>query len=339
IHLKNPEELFNMKFDVIVGNPPYQLSDGGAQASASPIYQLFVEQAIKLNPRYLTMIIPARWYAGGKGLDDFRSRMIADTRMRILHDYLNAADCFGTGVEIKGGVCYFLWDRDNAGKCAIFTHSHDGVISSAERYLKIDGADIFVRRNEAISILNKVQSDEAVSFSTLVSSRKPFGFDTTFTGRQEKTQGDISLFRRGGISFVAQKDIQKNKGLVKKSKLFITKAYNAGDEYPHQILNVPIIAGPDTCCSETYLVIGPFDDEATAYNAASYISTKLFRFLVSIKKISQDATQKVYEFVPIQDFSKPWTDEELYAKYGLTDEEIAFIESMIKPMDLGDADA
>lgn len=338
IHVLKPEEIFNMKFDVIVSNPPYQLSDGGNNASATPIYQLFIEQAKKLSPRYLTMIVPSRWFAGGKGLDDFRREMISDTRIRELHDFLNASDCFGSGVEIKGGVCYFLWDRDSNGKCLVVTHDASGVISKQSRYMKIGNSDVFVRRNEAISILEKVQSLKEESFSEIVSSRKPFGLPTNIMGSKTKAPQDVVLYQRGGTAYYPQAGLPKNKEWVNKYKIFITKAYNAGDDYPHQILNKPLIGEKGTCCTETYIVIGPFESKEKTENVNSYICTKFFRFLVSLKKISQDATQRVYEFVPMQDFSKPWTDEELYKKYNLTDDEIAFIESMIKPMDLNGGD-
>ncbi len=334
IHVKNVEEIFNMKFDVIIGNPPYQLSDGGAQASATPIYQMFVEQAKKLKPRYLTMIIPSRWFTGGKGLDEFRAEMISDTRIRALHDFLNASDCFGNGVEIKGGVCYFLWDRDSRGECNVCTHDANEIISQARRYMKIGDNDVFVRRNEAISILSKVVRFNERSFSDLVSSRRPFGLPTNVSGKKTKEKTtDIVLYQRGGTTYYSLSEITRNKGWINKYKIYITKAYNAGDEYPHQILNKPIMGEKGSCCTETYIVIGPFETKEETGNVISYINTRFFRFLVSLKKISQDATSRVYQFVPMQDFSKPWTDEELYAKYKLTAEEIAFIESMIRPME------
>lgn len=339
IHTIRPEEIWKMKFDVIIGNPPYQLSDGGNNASATPIYQLFVQGAMKMNPRYLTMIIPSRWFAGGKGLDSFRHEMISDTRIRQLHDFLNASDCFGTGVEIKGGVCYFLWDRDHRGPCLVTTHTSEGIISQKERYMKnSEDSDIFIRRNEALTILDKVLSYREESFSNIVSSRKPFGLPTNVTGHKKKKENDIAIYLRGGIEFFDKNNIEKNRDWIEKYKIYITKAYNAGDDYPHQIINKPIIGLPDTCCSETYVVIGPFNDEQTTENVLCYIQTRFFRFLVSLRKISQDATSKVYSFVPLQDFSRPWTDADLYAKYALTDEEIAFIESMIRPMDLDGGD-
>lgn len=335
IHKVKPEDIFKMKFDVIISNPPYQISDGGAQASATPIYNLFVQQAKKLNPRYLVMIIPSRWFAGGKGLDEFRDNMINDTRVKYLRDFLNASDCFGNGIQIKGGVCYFLWDRDYKGMCTIETFSHTGLISKSTRYMKIENNDVFIRRNEAVSILEKVKNLKFESFSKLVSARRPFGLSTNIKGHTKQNSKDIKIYIRGTTNFISTNEITRNNDWINKYKIYITKAYGANDEWPHQVLNKPLFGNKSTCCSETYLVIGPFETISETKNIMSYIRTKFFRFLVSLKKVSQDATQKVYEFVPMQDFSRPWTDEELYKKYNLTDEEIAFIESMIKPMELG----
>lgn len=331
IHLK---EIFHMHFDVIIGNPPYQLSDGGAQASATPIYNKFVAQAMKLNPKYLTMIIPARWYGGGKGLDDFRKDMITDERIRVLHDFLNASDCFGNGVEIKGGICYFLWDRDHKGKCRITTHNGDTIVTQEERFLQEKNSDVFIRYAEGVSIYHKVLSHgEKTTMDKFVSSQKPFGLRTYVHGKEKPFSGSIKLYERGGIGFIHKQEVVKGQEWIDKPKVFISAAYNAGDSYPHQILGKPLLGEVGSACTETYVVIGPYSSENEAKNVASYIKTKFFRFLVMLKKSSQHAAASVYSFVPVQDFSKPWTDEELYAKYGLTDEEIAFIESMIKPME------
>ncbi len=173
IHTEDPAEVFNMKFDVIVGNPPYQLSDGGAKASAIPIYQKFIQQAKKLNPRFLTMIVPSRWFAGGRGLDEFRKEMLHDTRIRVIVDFPNSVDCF-PGIDLSGGVCYFLWDRDNKGNCEITTIV-EGKSSTMERPLLEKGLDTFIRYNEAVPILRKVAALGEESFSTYVSSQKPFG--------------------------------------------------------------------------------------------------------------------------------------------------------------------
>lgn len=338
IHTTKPEEIFKMKFDVIIGNPPYQLSDGGAQASATPIYNRFVEQAKKLNPRYMTMIIPARWYAGGKGLDTFRASMVMDRRIRVLHDFINASDCFGNGVEIKGGICFFLWDRDHVGKCKVFTHTGDKTVEQNERYLQEDGNDVFIRYAEGVSILGKVQSANEKTMDEMVSSQKPFGLRTYVHGEQKRFAGSIKLYERGGTGYVNRGKITKNENWIDQPKVFISAAYNAGDSIPHQIIGKPIAGEAGSACTETYIVVGPFNAPFEVDNAISYIQTKFFRFLVMLRKSSQHAASSVYAFVPQQDFSKPWTDTELYKKYGLTDDEIAFIESMIKPMELGGDD-
>lgn len=338
IHTNNPKEIWsNMKFDVIISNPPYQLSDGGAQASAMPIYDQFIEQAKKLNPRYLSMIIPARWYGGGKGLDSFRSDMIADKRIRVLHDYLNAADCF-PGVEIKGGVCYFLWDRDHEGKCDVYSHDGDKVVHQEPRFLKEENSEVFIRSSEGVSIYSKVRAKKESTFDQFVSTQKPFGLRTFVHGKEKYFDGAIQLYERGGVGYIQRSEVERNHQWIDATKIFISRAYNAGDVYPHQILGKPIFADKGSCCTETYMVIGPFRNEKETRNVISYIQTKFFRFLVSLIKVSQMAPSTVYAFVPVQDFTKPWTDEELYAKYGITDEEISFIDSMIRPMDLDGGD-
>ena len=332
IHTHKPEEVFKMKFDVIIGNPPYQLSDSGFGSSASPIYHKFVQQAKKLNPRFLTMIIPARWYSGGKGLDEFRDEMLKDKRIRVLHDFINADECF-PGVEIKGGVCYFLWDRDNKGDCMVQGNRKGYNSSTIVRPLLEKNCDTFIRINESISILHKVQKLDEETLDKLVSSRKPFGLPTNFNDfKIEIFSGAIRLFARGRMGYISKEQIKFNLDLVPKNKVLISKAYNAGDNFPHQIINVPFYAEPSSCCTETYLILGVFDSRKKTENLISYAKTKFFRFLVLLRKNTQDATSKVYSFVPLQDFSKPWTDEELYKKYKLSKEEIDFIESMIRPM-------
>lgn len=333
IHTSDVDKIFNMKFDVIIGNPPYHLSDGGAQASAIPIYQLFVTQAKKLNPRYLSMIIPARWYGGGRGLDDFREEMINDRHITVLHDYLNASDCFGNGVEIKGGICFFLRELDREAPCKIYTHSGNDIIEQSPRYLKEDGSDVFIRYEYGVSIYQKVRNFHEKTIESIVSSQKPFGLRTYVHGKEEQFKGAITLYERGGTGYISESEIEKNIEWVNQPKIFLSRAYNAGDTYPHQIIGKPIYGAPGTCCTETYVVLGPMQTETEALNLISYIKTKFFRFLVMLKKTSQMSSQGVYTFVPMQDFSKSWADEDLYTKYNLTADEIAFIESMIRPMD------
>jgi site-specific DNA-methyltransferase (adenine-specific) len=331
IHNKLPDKIKNMKFDVIIGNPPYQISDAGAQASAMPLYHHFVRQAKKLNPRFLTMIIPSRWFAGGKGLDEFRIEMLNDDRVKNLVDYPDSSLCF-PGVSIKGGVCYFLWDRDNLGLCKIKTITANNVTESTRKLLE-DGHDTFIRYNEAISVLKKVQKFNESSFIAQVSVRRPFGFSTDFKDYNNKQFVDaVKIYANKQIGYIEKTKIIDNLDWVNKYKIYITRAYGAGETFPHQILNKPILGELNSCCTETYLVIGPYRTKKEAQNALSYITTRFFRFLVLLKKTTQDATRKVYSLVPMQDFSESWTDEKLYKKYKLTKEEIEFIESMVRPM-------
>ena len=333
IHGVNPERLFDMKFDVVIGNPPYQLADAGESTGASPIYHYFVEKAKQLLPEHMVMIIPSRWFAGGKGLGDFREKMLQDHHMKVLHDFLDAKVCFGNGVEIKGGVCYFHWEKSHTGPCHIVTHPDAKTVEVSDRYLLEPGVDTFIRHHLGVSIYNKVKALGEPSFETLVSSRKPFGFDTTKLGTTQTFPNAIRLYRNGGIGYIDRDEIQQGLDWIDKWKVYISKAYGAGEVFPHQILGVPLLGEPNSCCSETYIVIGAYKEKETAEHVASYIRTRFFRFLVLLLKNTQDAPRRVYRLVPLQDFSRPWTDAELYAKYGLTDEEVAFIERMVKPME------
>jgi len=333
IHSENPESFFNnMKFDVIIGNPPYQLSDGGAKASAIPLYHKFVQQAKKLNPRFLTMIIPSRWFAGGRGLDKFREEMLNDNCLRKIVDFPNSTECF-PGVDLSGGVCYFLWDRDNNGDCEI-TSIIEGKSSRMTRPLLENGLDTFIRYNEAISILNKVFTFKEESFIKYVSSQKPFGLRTYAKGKTSYFPDSVRLYGSTGITYILQEEIISNKDWLDRYKVYISRAYGERISSSYWVIGKPFLGEPQTCCSETYLVIGTYETEKEATNVISYIRTRFFRFLVLLKKNTQDAPQKVYSFVPIQDFSESWTDEKLYKKYGLTNEEIAFIESMVRSMEL-----
>ncbi|MCP4936979.1 MAG: restriction endonuclease [bacterium] len=345
-------ELFggNMQFDVIIGNPPYQLTTDGFGTQARPIYHQFVQQAKALDPRFLCMIIPARWFAGGMGLDEFRESMLSDDRLRSIYDYLTASDVF-PGVGLKGGVCYFLWSNDNPGPCRVTSHFKDWPVSTATRPLLEEGADIFIRFNEGLSILKKVVAVETGSdkclelpetkkFMNLVSSIGAFGLESTFRGKEKKSENDLKVHRNGGVGYVARSEIKKERAIFDKWKIFIGRAAPGTgnkDTYPHKIISTPFIGEPGSISSWTYMYIGPFNSKKQAESALSYLSCRLTRLLILLHKPSQDTTRKVYTFVPAQKWNKHWTDEDLYEKYGISETEIAFIEKVVRPMDLSTA--
>ena len=337
IHTDHPEKLFGteMKFDVIVGNPPYQLSDGGAQASAKPLYQKFVQQAKNLNPRYLSMIIPARWFSGGKGLDEFRREMLTDKGITKLVDYFDSNECF-PGVDISGGVIYFLWERDVKKENCEITGVRNGQKSDMQRPLLESTSDTFIRFNEAINIFRKINNHQEANFAECISSRKPFGLTTNTLVCAENNEDSVKLFSFPKNGFINKISVPQNQQWISQYKVYVSYAYGERGSFPYLIIGKPFLGEPNTCCTETYLLIGPFDNREHCLNVISYMRTKLFRFLVLLKKNTQHATSKVYSFVPMQDFSEPWTDEKLYKKYNLTADEIAFIESMIRPMELSD---
>ena len=335
IHTDNPNTFFNnMKFDVIIGNPPYQMEDGGNSASAKPIYHLFVEQAKKLNPRYLAMIIPARWYAGGKGLDDFRSSMLCDNRIHSIVDYADSADCFN-GVNIAGGVCYFLWTRDTRGKCKVTNMKGDLELNSEFR--KLNEFPLFVRDNNAIHIVRKIREKGEITLDGIVSSRNAFNLPSNESGHSRQKDGDYSLLSSRGNSYINRTLVTDRDGLVKKYKVVITYAMSGGNkpgsDGRYQIISSLMTLPPNVVCTETYLVLDSFSNKRMADNCATYIRTKFVRFLLLQALTSIHITKNVFLFVPSQDYSQPWTDEMLYKKYGLTADEIAFIESMIRPME------
>ena len=335
IHTDNPKQFFgNMKFDVIIGNPPYQMEDGGNSASAKPIYHLFVEQAKKLKPRYLTMIIPARWYAGGKGLDDFRSSMLDDNRILTIVDYPDSSDCF-SGVNIAGGVCYFLWSRDELGECRITNMKGELVLNSESR--KLNEFPVFVRDNTAVHIIRKIRIKHERTLDSIVSSRNAFSLPSNEAGHSRQQNGDCSLLSSRGVSFISRLHVIDKQGLIDKYKVVITYAMSGGNkpgsDGKYQIISSLMVLPPNAVCTETYLILGSFTNQNAAENFMSYIRTKYVRFLLLQALTSIHITKNVFLFVPAQDYSHPWTDEMLYKKYNLTEDEIAFIESMIRPME------
>lgn len=357
IHTDNPNDLFpNMKFDVIIGNPPYQLNDGGGTGdSAKPLYHLFIEYATKLSPRFLTMIIPSRWMKGGKGLSEFRKTMMNDTRIKVIHDFEDAKECF-QGLHIDGGVCYFLWDRDYKGKVDYHFKSLDGTTNHSFRFLKSDFSETIIRDFRQSSIIQKASIDK-IKFQTIVSSRNPYGFNADFFNTPE-AYSKISVYdtaddskvkiygvkgKKGGAKrvsgYIKERIVEKNCKSINQYKLFFSKAYMTTSTVPPEI----IIGTPKTICTETFLLIGGFDTENEALNCLSYIKSKFFRALLFYNRHSLNISRESFELIPIQNFTSNsdinWNlsveeiDNQLYKKYDLDENEIAFIESMIKPME------
>jgi site-specific DNA-methyltransferase (adenine-specific) len=328
IHSEDLMELFNMKFDVIIGNPPYHLSDSGNNVGSSPIYQLFVEQAKKLNPRYMSMIIPSRWFAGGKGLDTFRGNMLTDKRLSHLVDYPITSEVF-PGLKVIGGVCYFLWESNHSGPCNVITRMKG---ESNELVRRLDQFDIFVRFNKAVPILEKVLAKDYSPMSKNVSTQKPFGLRTF---ARPTGKGRVTLYANNSVGLVEETSITKKKGQINKWKVFLSMGYGEGGEtrpYPRMILGKPIIAAPPSACTETYIIVGSFETEAEAKYLDAFLRTKFVRFLVGLRKNTQHITRDRFKFVPNLPMNKFWSDELLYDHFGLSKMDAEFIDTLVRPM-------
>jgi site-specific DNA-methyltransferase (adenine-specific) len=310
---------------------------GGAGASATPLYNRFIEQAKKLEPRFLCMIVPAKWYSGGKGLNEFRATMLSDKRIRHLTDFPDSRSAF-SGVDVAGGVCYFLWDRDNTGDCVVETVTSDGR-TTADRSL--DEFETFIRDSRAVAIIHKVKSDSERSFADVVSSRKPFGLESADRG---DAQGDTYLFAAGGDKRINRVRVPKGHELIDKWKVLLSKtsSEHAGQtdrSGTKRVFSRIEVMPPGSAATESYLVIGPFNSRKQAENAAAYLRTKFVRWLVSTILLTQNISKSMFEFVPGQDFKSIWSDEDLYSKYGLSNDEIALVEGSIRSLDLGNDEA
>jgi site-specific DNA-methyltransferase (adenine-specific) len=244
-------------------------------------------------------------------------------------DYFDSTECF-PGVDLSGGVCYFLWEGEYNGDCKIINKLH-GEETVMNRPLLETGNATFIRFNSAVSIIRKIRAIDNSSIIEIISARKPFGIDPKARIMKDKSQDSVRVYAYPDNGYINRYHITQNENWIDQYKVMIAKAYGERGDFPYLMLGKPFVAEKGSCCTETYLVIGPFGNRIICENVISYIKTKLFRFLVLQKKNTQNAAKGVYEFVPLQDFSKPWTDEELYKKYGLAEEEIAFIESMIRP--------
>lgn len=339
-------ELFgeNMQFDVVIGNPPYQMTGGGGGSNDSSIYHLFVEQAMKLEPRYLSMIIPSRWMAGGRGMDEYRKTMLTDRHINCLVDYPNSAQVF-PGVDLKSGVCYFLWNREHNGDCAVTLVRDGETIGPTIR--KLDEYDVFIRDERAAGILKKVLQHEEPSFEFLLTGDTPFGLATNFTAFRQGDPGkdEVRVYassnsgRRSGA--MNRSLITKNTHLIDTWKVLVPQAgpgNSGGHILPDMVLGKPSIAEPNSVCTQTWIAAGPLHSKQESEIVSRYLQTSFIRFLVSLRKISQHAMKGVYRWVPQQDWSQNWSDERLYEKYGITKEEIDFINRMVRPMNISDSD-
>jgi site-specific DNA-methyltransferase (adenine-specific) len=324
-------EMKDMKFDVIVGNPPYQTGDG--RTSESPLYHLFIEAAIALNPKYLAMIVPSRWFSGGKGLDEFRRKMIEDRRIRTIVDNPKLFDCF-PGVEIKGGVNYFLWDRDYNGDCQFFTRIDGQIVSESTRDLRA-GDGVVIRDNQASSIVEKCRPESPEgSLVRNFSSQFPFGqsITTNYSGaREEPFKGSVPLIFGSHVGYISPDSIERNHDKVDKWKVLLPKAGDGHGRETSYVLGEPLALAPGSVCTQTYLIAGTFDSAAEAENYAWFLTTKFVRFLVLQRKSTQDIKPDKFRFVPSLDMSRRWLDEDLYGCFGLTRDEIDYIERSIHP--------
>ena len=332
-----------MTFNAIVGNPPYQVMDGGgAGYSALPVYQDFVNISRVINPQFMSLIIPARWYAGGKGLDNFRDTMLQDRRINLLFDFTESKDCFPSA-DIAGGICYFLWNRKYKGKCIVTSVSNNERNSNLR---DLGEFSTFIRQSEAISIVHKIIDETIITLDNIVYSRKPFGLDNNFVGKQKPYDHCITVYGSQGISYADKDVVSQNTELIDNWKVIASKASAQGGradkDGKRKVIPKIEVLTPNVVCTESYLLLSSFNNEDSANNLCKYVKSKFFRFLLSLKVITQNISKDCFRFVPLQDFTSnsdiDWSrsigeiDAQLYEKYGLERDEIDLIERMRKPM-------
>ena len=328
IHTTTPEKIFNMRFDVVIGNPPYQLDTGGSGRQATPLYHKFVQQAKSLNPRYISMIIPSRWFAGGMGLDSFRQEMLNDERLSKIVDFTDARDCF-PNVDIAGGVCYFLWDKHHSGKATVVNNTKGKVYESRRA---LNEFETFVRLSPAVSILRKAISKNLPNLTKIVSPTVPFGLKTSERGASE---GDLTLISSAGISKINLTQLSSGHEYIRKWKVLTSKASHDHAGQPdkngkRRVLSKLEVIKPNTVCTGSYILLGTFDTEEEALNLKSYAETRTFRFLVSLLSFSQDITRERFRYVPLMNLEKSWNDEMICDYFDITEEEFNFISSLIR---------
>lgn len=335
IPIKANEDIENMKFTAIVGNPPYQIMDGGTHNGAMPIYHKFVDSSKELSPKYFSLIMPSRWFAGGRGLDDFRSQMLNDKHLCVLHDFVDSKQLFKTA-DIAGGICYFLWDKNHYGDCAVSTHAGT-MVSTIDRSL--NSHDIFVRDNIGLGIINKIQTKKEKFMDEGVLQLAPFGLRTFVRGEALPFENSIKVHSSVGIGYVALTDITRNANKIDKYKVTIGRLVPSNGEVGidpskgYKAITCPQIVPAGEVVTETYLVCGTYNSMIEAQNCAKYLKLKFPRFLLRLTYSSMNVNRANFIFVPEQDFTRPWTDKELYDKYELDNEERIYIERLIRPME------
>ena len=327
----------NMQFDVIIGNPPYQMKGGAGGTSDSSIYHLFIEQAKKLEPKFLSMVVPSRWLAGGRGLDEFRKEMLGSQKLLRLVDFPVSSEVF-PNVEVKGGICYFLYSDTHKSPCEVTVIRGDDEVTSSRQ---LDEFNVFVRDPKAVGILRKILKVGEQPITGILTADTPFGIATNFGGFHDKKKaGDVALhYVRSGkrdIGFVPRTTITKNATLINKWKVLVPKAgSDGGQKIPDSVLGKPWLSAPPSVATQTFLAFCVASEEE-ARSIESYYRTKFFRHLVSLRKLTQDALRPMYSWVPIQAWDRQWTDKALYKKYGLTKDEVDYVEAVIRPMDLSE---
>lgn len=331
IHTGSPEEIFKMKFDVIIGNPPYQLDTGGSGRQAKPIYQLFVQKAKKLKPRFLTMVIPSRWFAGGMGLGVFRTEMINDDQLRTIVDYIDARECF-PGVDIAGGVCYFLWAKDTHGDCIIKNRFQGAEYESTR---PLNEFKTFVRFGPAVSILRKVVAKQEELMTKIISATRPFGLQTK---DRPDGKGTLRLVSSAGVGNISVKRVTCGHEMIDKWKVMTSKTSHDHAGQPdkdgkRRVLSRVELLEPNAVCTESYIILGAFSRKTEAVHCLEYAKSRFVRFLVSLLSFSQDITRERFAYVPLQDFREQWDDARLCRKYKLSGEDVRFMESVVRPME------
>ena len=331
-----------MKFDAIVGNPPYQEMDGGGKGySAKPVYNYFVGEAKAIEPHYISMITPSRWFSGGKGLDDFRAEMLQDKHLRKIVDYADNEALF-SNVSIVGGVNYFLWDSSYNGDCEVTSIRGENAVTLNR---DLSEYDIFIRNNNALQLIRRMEASSDRKMDDVVYPRNVFGISSDLRGQDNKDEKhQLALFSSQksnsmAMSYISGDEVQKQHELIEKYKVIMGKVVPRGGEVGvdpsvgYRVTSTLQVLSPGSVFTDSYLLLAAFESKAEAIHFAEYMCLKFPRFLLHETYSSMNISKQNFRFVPFLDYSKEWTDEELFKRYGCNEEEISMIESIIRPME------